>query len=321
MRRRSFIAALSSAAAWPLVTRAQQTAMPNTPIIGILVPGNLEPFWTSFREGMRDLGYADSNIRYEVRSAEGKPELLPGYAADLIRAKVDVMVAYLTPAIAAAKQATQEIPIVMAGGGDPVATGFVASIARPGGNITGTAASAGPEMVAKFLELMRDLLPSAQRVSVLANAGDPFAKPFLGQLQPAGETLHLQMQVIMIHAADELAPAFATMKSSGTDAVVVQPSLPLQRIGDLAIQNLIPAVSPSIAFTRRGGLAGYAAKPAEMYRKAASYVDKILKGIKPADLPVEMPTNYELAINLKTAKALGLTIPPSLLARADEVIE
>jgi hypothetical protein len=173
-------------------------------------------------------------------------------------------------------------------------------------------------MGAKTLELIRDLLPSAQRVSVLANAGDPFAKPFLGQLQPAGETLHLQMQVIMIHAADELAPAFAAMKSSGTDAVVVQPSLPLQRIGDLAIQNFIPAVSPSISFTREGGMASYAAKPAEMYRKAASYVDKILKGSKPGDLPVEMPTKYELAINLKTAKTLGLTIPPSLLARVGQ---
>jgi putative ABC transport system substrate-binding protein len=316
--RRTFIAGLGSAAAWPVVARGQQPE--KLPTIGVLITGNLEPFWTSFREGMRDLGYADSKIRYEVRSAEGKPELLPGYAADLIRTKVGVIVAYLTPAIAAAKQATREIPIVMAGVGDPVATGFVASIARPGGNITGTA-SAGPEMGAKTVELIRDLLPSAQRVSVLANAADPFAKPFLGQLQPAGETLHLQMQVIMIHAADELTSAFETMKSSGTDAVVVQPSLPLQRIGDLAIQNLISAVSPSIAFTREGGLASYAAKPAEMYRKAASYVDKILKGSKPADLPVEMPTKYELAINLKTAKALGIEVSQSLLARADEVIE
>jgi putative tryptophan/tyrosine transport system substrate-binding protein len=208
----------------------------------------------------------------------------------------------------------------MAGVGDPVATGFIANLARPGGNITGTASS-GPEMGAKTLELARDLLPSMRRVSVLANAGDPFAKPFLGQLQPAGEALHLEMQVIMIHAADEVAPAFATMKSAATDAVVIQPSLPLQRIGDLAIQSLIPAVSPSIAFAREGGLAGYAAKPAEMYRKAASYVDKILKGSKPADLPVELPTQYELAINLMTAKALGLDASPSLLARADEVIE
>ena len=156
---------------------------------------------------------------------------------------------------------------------------------------------------------------------MLANADDPFAKPFLGQLQPAGETLHILMQVIVIRAADELAPAFTAMKSFAVDGVVVQPSLPLRRIGDLAIQNLVPAVSPSVAFTREGGLASYAAKPAEMYRKAAIYVDKILKGSKPADLPVELPTKYELAINLKTAKALGLTVSPSLLARADEVIE
>jgi putative tryptophan/tyrosine transport system substrate-binding protein len=317
MKRRAFIAAVGGVAAWPLVALAQPL---NTATVGVLVARNPEPFWTLFREGMRDLGYGDSKIRYELRSAEGKPDLLSAFAAELVQSKANVIVAYLTPAIAAAKQATREIPIVMAGVGDPVATGFIANLARPGGNITGTASS-GPEMGAKTLELVRDLLPSMRRVSVLANAGDPFAKPFLGQLQPAGEALHLQMQVIMIHAADELAPAFVTMKSSGTDAVVVQPSLPLQRIGDLAIQSLIPAVSPSIAFAREGGLAGYGAKPTEMYRKAASYVDKILKGSKPADLPVELPTQYELAINLRTAKVLGLPVPPFLLARADEVIE
>jgi putative tryptophan/tyrosine transport system substrate-binding protein len=204
MKRRDFIAGLGSAAAWPVMAWGQP---PPNATIGVLITGNIEPFWTSFREGMRDLGYTDSNIQYELRSAEGKPDRLATLATQLVQTKVDVIVAYLTPAITAAKQATRDIPIVMAGVGDPVATGFIASIARPGGNITGTA-SAGEAMPAKTLELVRDLLPSVNRVSVLANASDPFAKPFVGQLQPAAETLHIQMHVIMIHATDELVPTF-----------------------------------------------------------------------------------------------------------------
>jgi putative ABC transport system substrate-binding protein len=162
-----------------------------------------------------------------------------------------------------------------------------------------------------------------QRVAVLAGASDPFAKSFLGQLQRAGETLHVQFQIIMIHASDELEPAFATMKSSSADAVIVLPSLPRKRISDLALKNFIPALAPSMSFASEaeGGLAAYSASTPEMFRKVAVYVDKILKGSKPADLPVEQPTQYELAINLKTAKALGITVPPQLLARADEVIE
>jgi putative tryptophan/tyrosine transport system substrate-binding protein len=318
MNRRAFIAGLGSTAAWPLMARAQKQHMPT---IAVLTVANFEPLWTPFREKMRDLGYSEgANVRFEFRSAEGNPELLPGIAAQVVHNNVSVIVAYLTPTIAAAKHATSEIPIVMVGAGDPVATGLIASLARPGGNITGTT-SAGPETGTKTLELLRDLLPSVERVAVLANASDPGAKPFLGQLQQAGEALQVQLNIIMIHAADELDPAFAAMKSSGADAVIVHPSLPRKRIGDLALKNLIPALAPAMQFASEGGLAAYSGSAPEMYRKVAVYVDKILKGSKPADLPVEQPTQYELAINLKTAKVLGITVPPTVLARADEVIE
>ena len=320
MRRREFIAGLGSTAAWPVVARAQEQ---RTPTIAVLTVANPEPLWTSFRERMRDLGYSDGgNVRFEIRTAEGKPDLLPDLADQVVRNNVSVIVANLTLAIAAAKHATSKIPIVMVGAGDPVTTGFIASLARPGGNITGTT-SAGPETGIKTLEVLRDLLPSVQRVAVLASESDPFAKSFLGQLQQAGEALHVHLEVIMIHAADEVEPAFAAMKSSGADAVIVLPTLPRKRISDLALKNLIPALSPSMSFASEaeGGLAAYSASTPEMFRKVAIYVDKILKGSKPADLPVEQPTQYELAINLKTAKALGVTVPPMLLARANEVIE
>jgi putative ABC transport system substrate-binding protein len=318
VKRRAFIAVLGSAAAWPLVVRAQKQ---RSPTIAILTSANPEPLWTSFRERMRDLGYREGdNVRFELRTAEGKPDLLPDLAAQIVRNNVSVIVANLTLAIAAARDATSEIPIVMVGAGDPIATGFIASLARPGGNITGTT-SAGPETGTKTLELLRDLLPSVNKVAVLANASDPFARPFLGQLQPAAEALRVQLQIIMIHAADELDPAFSAMKSSGADAIIVQPSLPRKRIADLALKNLIPAFAPTMLFASEGGLAAYSASAPEMFRKVAVYVDKILKGSKPADLPVEQPTQYALAINLKTAKALGLTVPVIMQMTADEVIE
>ena len=318
LRRRTVIAGLVGVPVWPLVARAQER---HPPTIAVLTVANPEPLWTSFRERMRDLGYREGdNIRFELRTAEGKPDLLPELAAKLARSNVTVIVAALTQAITAAKQVTSEIPIVMVGAGDPVATGLIASLARPGGNITGTT-SAGPETGTKTLELLQDLLPSVQRVAVLGNASDPFAIPFLKQLQPAAEALRVKLQIVMIQSPEELDPSFAVMKSSVADAIIVQPSLPRKRICDLALKNQIPAVAPSRQFASEGGLAAYSASLPEMHRKVAVYVDKILKGSKPADLPVEQPTQYELAINLKTAKALGITISPTLLARADEVIE
>lgn len=318
MRRRDIIALLGGAAAGlPRAARAQ----PKVARIGVLNFGNPLPFLTLLRDGMRNLGYDEGrNIQFEFRSAEGKADLLPGFATELVRLKPDVIVVYPSPAIAAMKQATREIPIVMAGAGDPVATGFVASLARPGGNITGTS-STSSELGAKTLELIRDIMPSVQRVAVLANASDPFSKPFLHQLELGGQALRLPIQMIAIRSADELDSAFVAMTKNAAEAVVVQPSLPRIRIAELALQNRILAIAPTGAFAAEGGLAAYSASQSEMLRKTAAYIDKILKGAKPADLPVEQPTQFELGINLKTAKALGIVVAPPLLSRADEVIE
>jgi putative tryptophan/tyrosine transport system substrate-binding protein len=322
MKRRECILVLGGAAAscvfGRLTARAQQ---PKMATIGILNFENPEPFRTMLRDGLRDLGYTEGgNLRLEFRSAEGDRDRLPRLAAELVGLKVDVLVAYPTPAVVASKQATSEIPIVMLAAGDPIGTGLVASLARPGGNITGTSSTTA-ESGSKTLELVRDMIPSVRRVAVLANATDPFTKSFLEQMQLGGQTLRLDVQVIMIKAADELDPAFASMKKNATDAVIVQPSLPRKPVADLALKYRVPAIAPTAAFAALGGLAGYSASPTEMARRSASAIDKILKGSKPADLPVEQPTTFELVINLKTAKALGITVPPAVLARADEVIE
>jgi putative tryptophan/tyrosine transport system substrate-binding protein len=319
MKRREFIAALGGIAiAWPFAARAQQA---RTARIGILNFQNREPNLTLLREALRGLGYSEGkNLQFEFRSAEGNPGLLAGLAAELVLLKVDVIIAYPTPAVAIAKQATRELPIVMLGAGDPVESGLVAGLTRPGGNVTGTS-STSAELGSKILEIIREMIPSVRRVAVLANATDPFTKTFLEQMRLGGQTLSLEIQIIMIGAADELDAAFAAMKDNATDAVIVQPSLPRKRAADLALRYRVPALAPSAAFVGEGGLAVYAASQAEMAQRSASITDKILKGSNPADLPVEQPTKFELIVNLKTAKALNITVPPSLLARADEVIE
>jgi putative ABC transport system substrate-binding protein len=320
MKRREFITFVGRAAAtWPLAAHAQQPA--RRAKIGVLLSANPEPFWTLFREGIHGLGYIETRtVQFEIRRAEGNLALLPGLAKELVRLKVDVIICYQTPSVAAAQQVTRDIPIVMAGAGDPIGQGFIASLARPGGNITGmsgTTAELGP----KTLELVREIIPSVRRVAVLANANDPFTKSFLEQLRPAGEALHLQIRVITVQRVEELDAAFSAMTRDAAQAVIVQPSLPRKRAADLALQHRILAVSPTSLFAAEGGLAAYAASPKEVFQKAAVYVDKILKGSKPADLPVEQPTIFVLSINLKTAKTLGLDVPATLLARADEVIE
>lgn len=318
MRRRHFITLLGGAAFMlPPAARAQQ---PATATIGILNTENPEPFRTLLRAGLSDLGYVEGrNLHVEFRSA-GDRDRLSGFAAELVSLKVDAIVAYPTPAIVASQQATSQIPIVMLAAGDPVGTGLVASLARPGGNITGTSSTTA-ENGSKTLELLRDILPSLQRVVVLANATDPFTKSFLEQMRLGGQALRVEIQIVMIKTSDELEPAFAAMKNNATDAVVVQPSLPRSRAADLALQYRVPAIAPTGVFAALGGLVSYSASPTEMARRTAAIVDKILKGSKPADLPVEQPTTFELAINLKTAKALGIAMPPALLSRADQVIE
>src|SRR5262245_4085083 len=220
MRRRDFIAGIvGSAVAWSFAARAQQTRLPR---IGILLPANPEPFWNEFQQGLREHDSIEGQtIQFEFRSAEGKPNLLRGLADELVRLKVDIIVASQTPAVTAARQATTEIPIVMAPAGDPVATGLISSLARPGGNITGLSGTTA-DLGAKTLELFRDVLPSTRRVAVLANAADPFSKPYVEQIEQGGRTLGIAVQTIMVRGADEFAAAFAAMDKERADAVMVQ---------------------------------------------------------------------------------------------------
>jgi putative ABC transport system substrate-binding protein len=321
IRRRDLLTLLGGAAAfWPLAGAAQQPKMPTIGVLVVGAPGS-QQFWQSFQEDLRALGYVEGqNIRFEFRSDEGQLSRLPGLAAELVHLKVDLIVASPTPAALAAKRATTEIPIVMARVGNPVEVGLVQSLARPGGNVTGFAGM-GAELAGKCVELIRDMVPSARRVAALANAPDPFSKPYLEQIRLAGAATGTTIDPIMIHNAEELEAAFPAMEKKRTDAVIVQPSLPTKRATELALKYRIPAVAINRAAVENGGLMGYWAADDEAYSRVAAFVDKILKGAKPADLPVERPTRFELVINMKTAKALGLTIPPAFLARADEVIE
>lgn len=317
MKRRNFIAALGlGAIAAPLAARAQRPI----PRLGVLLVGNREPFITHFFAGLRDLGYSDqTNIAIEFRSAEGKLERLPKLAAELAQS-VDIIVASETPAVLAAKRATSNIPIIMAPAGDPVGTGLIASLAKPGGNITGLSAATA-ELAGKSLELIREVLPLAGRVAALADPANAFTKPFLEQIHLNAGAAKIAIQVFMVRTPPEFDTAFADMKASRIDAVIVQPTLPRGPAIAGALKHQVPSVSGNRAFADGGGLMSYAASLADRYRNAAPYVDRILKGAKPADLPVQQPTRFELVINLKTARALGVSMPPSLLARADDVIE
>ena len=319
MRRRDFIAGIvGSAVAWSFAARAQQ---PKLPRIGVLIPANPEPFWNEFQQGLRERGYIEGqNIQFEFRSADGKPNLLRGLADELVRLKVDIIVASQTPAVTAARQATTEIPIVMAPAGDPVGTGLISSLARPGGNITGLSSTTA-ELGTKTLELIRDVLPSTRRVAVLANTVDPFSRPFSELIEDGGRTMGIAIQTIKVSRVEEFDAAFAAMDKERADAVIVQPSLPRKPALDLALKHRLPAIGVAPLLPREGGLMSYSGAQNDTYRRAAFYIDRILKGAQPADLPVEQPTRYELIVNLKTAKALGITIPTTVLARADEVIE
>jgi ABC-type uncharacterized transport system substrate-binding protein len=318
MKRREFIMIAGAVAAWPLVAPAQQAQLPR---IGILLVGNREPFSSVFREGLRDLGYIEhQNFLLEVRSSEGKLNLLSDLASELVCLGVNVIVASETPAVQAAKRATSDIPIVMAQSGDPVGTGLIASLARPGGNVTGLSAATA-ELAGKSLELVREILPSAHRVAALADPMNPFTKPFMEQVQMAGRALGFDIRPVMVRGAEDYGAAFSAIATERMDAVIIQPTLPRKEAVDLTLKHRLPSVSGNRAFADAGGLMSYSASVADRYRNAAIYVDKILKGAKPTDLPVQQPTKFELVINLKTAKMLALSIPPTLLARADEVIE
>jgi putative ABC transport system substrate-binding protein len=318
MKRRDFIALLAAAGALPAAAGAQHVARPK---IGLLIPANAEPFWSDLRGALQERGYVDGRTaQFEFRSADGRPDRLPALADELVRLRVDVIVASLTPAAIAARQATAEIPIVMAGVGDPVATGLVASLARPGGNVTGLSGTT-TELGSKILELIREMLPATRRVGVLANAADPFTKPFLDQIEAGGSSLGFAIQSVMVRDMSDFEGAFAAMAKEHADAVIVQPSLPRKAAADLAVRYRLPPISPFRLFPQEGGLMSYSANHDDLHRRVASYVDRVLKGTRPADLPVEQPTKYDLVINLRTAKALGIDVPLFLQQRADEVIE
>ncbi|MEO8144435.1 MAG: ABC transporter substrate-binding protein [Betaproteobacteria bacterium] len=314
--RRELLVALGALAV-PLAGVAQPSRVPK---IGYLDIANLEPALGLFRDGLRQLGYIEGkNIVTEVRSADGKAAALPGLAAELVRLKVDVLVAVQTPAAQAAKQATKTIPVVILAG-DPVGTGLVASLSRPGGNVTGVSGTTA-ELAAKMLELIREIFPPVTRVAVLANVADPFTKPFLEQIHAAGRALSMEIHPAMVRVPADFDVVFAEWAKAKIGAVIIQPSLPRARAIELVLKYRFVSASPTAAFAPAGGLISYAASPRDQYRKLAVYVDKILKGAKPAELPLELPATFELAVNMKTAKALGLTVPKTVLFRADRVIE
>jgi ABC-type uncharacterized transport system substrate-binding protein len=322
LRRREFMTLLSGAAvAWPLAARAQQTKLPR---VGVLYIGiaDAESFKKEVREGLHELGYVEGqNVAFEFRSAEGQLDRLPALAAELVRLKVDVIVTLYVPPSLAAKEATREIPIV-AIVGDPVETGIVSSLARPGGNITGVSLMASA-LAGKSVELFRDMLPSARRVGVLGHSTNPvFAKAMLDEVLVAGRPTGLEIQpVVMIRGPDEFETALTTMVREHADAVVVQGSLAVKSLTDMAIKYRLPMASTTRAFADIGGLMSFGADGPAAFRHGTKLIEKILQGRHPQDIPIEQPTKFELVINNKTAKAMGIVIAESFLARADEVIE
>jgi putative tryptophan/tyrosine transport system substrate-binding protein len=321
MRRRAFIALLGGATVvWPFAAPAQQSKVRR---IGCLLLGNAdaESFRTELRDGLGKLGYVEGqNINFDFRSAEGNIDLLPMLAAELVALRLDVIVALYTPCGLAAQRVTSEIPIVIVSG-DPIGTGLVTSLNRPGGNITGVSLMAA-EMHGKCVELFRDMLPFVRRVAVLLNAEDPFWKQIQGQVQLAGRDTGIEIAPsVMVSGSNEIDGAFAAMKEEGAGAVVVHGSLSTKQVAELALKHGLPAATQTRSFAEVGGLMSYGADGPDIFRKTALYVTKILQGGNPANMPVEQPTKFELVINLKTAKALGLTIAESFLLRADQVIE
>ena len=311
-RRKLVIALGAGALAAPLLSLAQAPAA-KLARIGLLGPGSASshPSWAAaLVANLRDLGYVEgANLGVESRWVDGRNDRLAALAVELVRLNVDVIVTFQTPAALAAKQATKTIPVVMVTAADPVATGLVASLARPGGNVTGSS-GATSELAAKNLELIRQILPSAKRVAVLVNAADIFAKSFLEQNQLAARTLGIELRAVMVRSGEPLDAAFEEVVKARASAVIVQLSLPPKRTVEMALQHRLATASPGQGFADAGGLLAYTGNIADRDRQAALYVDKILRGAKPADLPIHQPTKFELVINLQTARRIGLQIPP-----------
>jgi putative ABC transport system substrate-binding protein len=325
VKRREFITLLGgAAAAWPLAAPAQQPG--KLPLIGVLVSASPpHPFADAFWRGLHALGYSEGqNIRVEFRYTNGRSDRAEEYAEEFVRLGVDVIVAHFVPAVEAAMGATQTIPIVMAPHGAPLQLGAVDNLARPGGNVTGLSAM-DAEIGGKRLQLLRELIPNLGCVAVLATTATTarFSVPFVEDLRSAAGRAGIRFEPILIGGPSELRTAFAAMAKAEAQAVIVQAFFDPHRVIliELAAKYRLAYLSGSREVTAAGGLVSMAAKWLELHERAAFYVDKILKGAKPADLPVEQPTKFDVALNMKTAKALGLTISPTLLAQIDEVIE
>jgi putative ABC transport system substrate-binding protein len=325
MRRREFITLLGGAVAWPLRLSAQQP--PKVARIGFLGAASATGYAShlrGFRQGLADLGYVEgTTVVIEYRWAEGKIARLPELAAELVRSKVDVIVTHGTPGILAAKQATATIPIVMATSGDAEASGLVASLARPGGNVTGLTFF-NPELAAKRFELLKETLPGLTEVGLLLNPANPINEPIVPMIKLTAQALGLEVHPFGVRSPAEFEGAFAAMAAKRVGAVVVIDDATLianaPAVARLALEQRLPSSGwPDYAVA--GGVLGYGVKFPDLFRRAATFVDKILKGAKPADLPVERATKFETIVNLKTAKALGLDVPTATLLRADEVIE
>ena len=321
MRRRTFITLLGgAAAAWPLAARAQQVRLRR---IGILLFGDAEAasLQTELRESLRKSGYVEGqNLQFEVRSADGRIDLLRRLAAELVATKVDVIVAQFTASALAAKQATTEIPIVFFAG-DPVGTGIVPSLARPAGNLTGLSIL-GAELQAKCVELLHDMLPSVRRTAALGYATDPFSKQFEELILLAGRATGIEINpIMMLNGPHEISDAFEAIGQAHADGVIVSGAFSTKQVADLALQHRLASASNFRSFPEMGGLMSYGYQGSALYQHIALLVQKVLQGNKPADMPVEQPTKFELVVNLKTAKALGIEVPLFFQQRADEVIE
>jgi ABC-type uncharacterized transport system substrate-binding protein len=321
IERRKFLVTLGgAAAAWPLAARAQQSA--KIPRIGII---DDSPIWNAFRHGLRDLGYLEGqNIAFEYRYAGGLPDRLAWVAVELVHRPVDLIATFGTPPTLAAKQATTTIPIVMMGVGDPVGSGLVSSLARPGGNITGNTIL-GPEVAGKRLQLLKEVIPSLSRVAFLWNPDNASHPAQLAELRVAVEALGIKLLPVPVRSSDELDNAFSAMMRERPDAFLMTNDpfhqLSIGRIIDFLANNRLAGMFVTREVAVAGGLLSYGASLPDLFRRGAVYVHKILQGTKPADLPIEQPVKFELVVNLKTAKAMELSIPESFLLRADEAIE
>jgi putative ABC transport system substrate-binding protein len=323
VKRREFLGLIGGVAAWPLTASAQQ-AERKIVTIGILAIEPWPPIDT-FRHALDDLGYIEGkNVRFEYRYAKGHNERLPELANDLVGLNVDVILTWGTDAVLAAKQATTTIPIVMGAIGDPLGIGIVTNLARPGGNITGCSSRAA-ELEAKRLQLLKDVVPGLSRVAILFNPTNHYMPLALQSARQGAQMLHVTLAVYEVHDTTTLDAAFVILTKDRPDAFMVPADTFLvsqrSRITQFAIENKLPSIYSFREYLEAGGLIAYTPDYHDLFRRAARYVDKILKGTKPGELPIEQPTRFDLLINLKTARALGLTVSPRLLARADEVLE